>query len=144
MELTETNNKMDANDLASFQQGEPEPVLISVSVVVSAPSSCELPEGSALDAIREDFLDRLATRLQTSIADTATEPWCEDSCGVSFAYLEDEGNAGKCVDCARWSSDYTAPGYLPQLKPGRLVDGAMLCNEYFHVGIGQNSAGETH
>jgi len=110
-----------------------ESVLISVSIVVTAPVS-ELPEDALLDSVQEAFLDAVAERLRSGVAAMENEPWLELNAGVSFHYLSpqnefSEKNVGRCAECGRWTSDCDAPDFLIMLGVGRTIDGRLVCDE---------------
>ena len=109
-----------------------EPVLVSVSVVVSAPASERLPEDAVLDPVREAFLDDVAARLGTGVESLRSESWLVEDTGSSFIYLEQEENANRCSRCGRWTSDPDKPEFLNALMIGRSVDGNVLCDECEH------------
>ncbi len=111
-----------------------ESVLVSASIVVTAPTSDSLPEDAMIDAHQEAFLDSVADRLRASVRDLEQESWFEQDLGSSYHYLSPEThfpekNAGRCAECGRWTSDVDEPDFLILLVIGSTVDGKLVCNE---------------
>lgn len=111
-----------------------ESVLVSVSIVVSAPVSDPMPQDAMGDSVQEDFLDAVADRLAESVKDLSKKPWFEEYAGVSYHYLSadspaGEQNAHRCARCGRWTSDMNAPQFLTQLAWGKSLGGALVCTE---------------
>ena len=117
-----------------------ESILISVSVVVAAPVSENLPDDDTFDAVQDEFIDAVSERLGASAPALKGEPWFEEYQGVTFHYLSAEGhhaekNAGRCASCGRWMSDYDAPDFLDLLRIGKTIEGKLLCDECIPDGL---------
>ena len=111
-----------------------ESVLISVSIIVTAPALDPLPDGEVVDSVLEDFCGAVAERLGASVTDLKRESWFEEDSGVNFNYLSEE-NAGHCAKCGRWTSDYDAPDFLDRLMIGKTIEGELLCDECIPDGL---------
>ena len=111
-----------------------ESVLISASVIVTAPMNEALPNGEVIDNVLEAFCDAAAERLRASVPALKDERWFEEDQGVNFHYLSEE-NAGHCAKCGRWMSDYDAPDFLDLLMLGKTVAGELLCDECIPDGL---------
>ena len=117
-----------------------ESVLISASVVVTAPTNEALPDGEVIDNVLEAFCDAVAERLRASVPALEGEPWFEEDQGVTFHYLSAEGhhaeeNAGHCAKCGGWTSDYDAPGFLDLLMIGKTIEGKLICDQCIPDGL---------
>ena len=122
-------------------------VLVSISIVVTAPATDPWPDDAITDQAQEQFLDMVAQRLGASVPDLKDEPWFEEDVGVNFHYLSPgigdyEQNATRCSSCGRWTSDYNAPAFLDLLALGKMVDGRLVCSECRIVGEMQAYAPE--
>jgi len=114
-----------------------ESVLISVSIVVTAPVSETLAEGKVLDPLQVEFLRAVAERLRSSVSALEQEPWFEQDAGVCFHYLSPqngavEKNVGRCARCGRWTSDCESPNFQELLMIGYTVAGELVCDECLH------------
>ena len=98
------------------------PVLAATAVVFDEPADSEHSW-----AIEQLITTRLMGAVEDAFADVLT---ARPTRTVSFRSLNSkEANCGRCARCGCWMTDRTRKGELSGLPSGRIVDGALLCDQ---------------
>ncbi|HEY9839260.1 MAG: hypothetical protein ACAI44_27895 [Candidatus Sericytochromatia bacterium] len=101
-------------------------VLLSMNYLVELPETMLEAEYSDLDRL-ESYLSGLGESVRNLQLFSALKlSWCS-----SQRTMLDPGemNCARCQVCGQWTTDREAPEPMPELCPGAVVDGALLCDE---------------